>query len=244
MMSSDISHWYTSWFNTPYYHILYKDRDHREARLFMDNLTSHLLLNSDAHILDLACGKGRHSVYLNELGFEVTGVDLSEESIAYARQFENERLHFDIHDMCEPYHRKFDAVFNLFTSFGYFEKPEDNLKTIKAIKANLKDGGLGVIDFMNVNYVLPRLVKENNKQVEGIHFKMTRDYENGYIVKKIRFSDEGRDYEFSERVRAFTLNDFMEMFLAAGVELKEVYGDYQLNEYNESNSSRLIMIFE
>ena len=126
-MNSDITQWYASWFNTPYYHILYRDRDHAEARTFMDKLTHHLGLSRESHILDLACGRGRHSLYLNSIGFEVTGVDLSEESIAYAKQFENDRLHFDIHDMCKPYSKKFDAVFNLFTSFGYFENDADNL---------------------------------------------------------------------------------------------------------------------
>ncbi len=243
-MSSDISQWYASWFNTPYYHILYKDRDHKEARLFMDKLTAHLNLSPDSHILDLACGRGRHSVYLSQLGFEVTGVDLSEESIAYAKQFENDRLHFDIHDMCEPYRDKFDAVFNLFTSFGYFENPEDNLKTIMAIKADLKENGLGVIDFMNVNYVLPRLVKENNRHIEGINFRMTRSFDDGYIIKKIRFTDDEQEYEYDEKVRAFTLDDFKSMFDEAGVELKNVLGDYHLNDFNINTSERLIMVFQ
>ena len=73
--------WFASWFDTEYYHILYKDRDYNEAQLFMDNLTQYLNLPEDAKILDLACGKGRHSVFLNELGYQVSGVDLSENSI-------------------------------------------------------------------------------------------------------------------------------------------------------------------
>ncbi|MBC7524978.1 MAG: methyltransferase domain-containing protein, partial [Flavobacterium sp.] len=113
--------WYASWFDSPYYHILYKDRNYREAQIFMDNLTRYLNLPEKAKVLDLACGKGRHSIYLNQLGFEVTGVDLSENSILEAKKNENESLHFNVHDMRNPFHQKFDAIFNLFTSFGYFE---------------------------------------------------------------------------------------------------------------------------
>jgi 2-polyprenyl-3-methyl-5-hydroxy-6-metoxy-1,4-benzoquinol methylase len=69
--------WYSSWFDTPYYHILYKDRNYREAQLFMDNLTHYLNLPEKAKVLDLACGKGRHAIYLNQLGFDVVGADLS-----------------------------------------------------------------------------------------------------------------------------------------------------------------------
>ena len=243
-MSSKTTRWYASWFNTPYYHILYRDRDYSEARAFMDRLTAHLDLSYDSHILDLACGKGRHSVYLNSIGFEVTGVDLSEESIAYAKQFENDRLHFDIHDMCKPYRKTFDAVFNLFTSFGYFENDADNLNTIKAIREDLKADGVGVIDFMNVHYVMENLVPENSKTVDGIKFNLNRRYENGYIIKDISFEDEGRHFQFTERVKAFTLEDFKELFALAGVTLQETLGDYHLNPFDQKTSDRLIMIFK
>ena len=186
-MTKDTKQWFTSWFNTPFYHILYKDRDDKEAQAFMENLVSYLNIPENGTILDLACGKGRHSIYLNSIGYNVTGVDLSEESIEFAKQFENETLHFDVHDMSKPYNKQFDAVINLFTSFGYFENEDDNLNTIKAIKSNLKESGVGVIDFMNVNYVINNLVEENSKTIEGILFHQKRYVEKGYIVKKITF---------------------------------------------------------
>jgi SAM-dependent methyltransferase len=94
--------WFEDWFNTPYYHILYKDRDYKEAENFISNLTKELKLPTHSSIIDLACGKGRHSVFLNQLGFEVLGVDLSEESILHNKQFENSaspKLEFKVHDM-------------------------------------------------------------------------------------------------------------------------------------------------
>ena len=160
-MNKSTEQWYASWFDTPYYHILYKDRDYSEAQGFMDNLTNYLNLPEKGKILDLACGKGRHSVYLNTLGYNVTGVDLSEQSIKHAKQFENDTLKFKVHDMSKPYQDKFDAVFNLFTSFGYFEDESCNLNTIKAIKSELNEFGFGVIDFMNVNFVKTNLIDEN-----------------------------------------------------------------------------------
>lgn len=243
-MTNTTEQWYASWFDTPYYHILYKDRDHKEAQGFMDNLTTYLNLPEQGTILDLACGKGRHSVYLNSLGYDVTGVDLSENSINYAKQFENETLHFDVHDMCKPYHKTFDAVFNLFTSFGYFEREEDNLKTIKAIKANLNDVGFGVIDFLNSDFVIDNLVPENTKTVEGIEFKQKRSFENGYIIKDISFAVDEKTYQYQERVRAFTLNDFQELFEKAGVYLLDVFGDYKLQKFDKHTSERLVMIFK
>ena len=120
-MQKETDNWFASWFDTPYYHILYKERDDHEAEFFMNSLTSFLKLPKKAEILDLACGKGRHAIYLNELGYDVTGIDLSAASIEFAKKFETDKLHFAIHDMSISYPKKFDAVFNLFTSFGYFE---------------------------------------------------------------------------------------------------------------------------
>lgn len=238
------SNWYTSWFNSPYYHILYKDRDNSEAGLFMNNITNYLSLPDNAEILDLACGRGRHSVFLNSLGYDVTGVDLSEESIAYAKQFEKEKLHFKVHDMTIPYGSTFDAVFNLFTSFGYFDNPSDNITTLKAIQSNLNETGFAVIDFMNVDLVKDNLIAEELKIAEGIEFHIKRKFEDGFIIKSINFNEGGIDYVFKERVRAFSLSEFEVMFENLGLYLLDIFGDYHLNKFYKNRSERLIMIFK
>jgi len=243
-MTKHKTQWFASWFDTPFYHILYKDRDHTEAQSFMDTLTNYLNLPEHGKILDLACGKGRHSMYLNALGYDVTGVDLSENSIAYAKKFENENLHFEVHDMCQPFHEKFDAVFNLFTSFGYFEKDEDNLNTIKAIKANLNDYGFGVIDFMNSNFIIQHLVPEDTKTIQNIKFNQKRYVKDGYIFKDIQFNYKDEEYSFQERVKAFSLEDFESLFEQADVHLLDVFGDYKLRKFDKKSSERLVMIFK
>ncbi len=242
-MQKEKNNWYASWFNTPYYHQLYKDRGHREAALFMNTLTNYLKLQKNDTILDLACGRGRHSKYLYKQGFDVTGVDLSKESINDAKQYEKPKLHFEVHDMCLPYPKQFDAVFNLFTSFGYFENEIDNLRTIKSIKTELKPTGYGVIDFLNVELAIKKLVPSEEKKVGDIDFHIEKYVEDGYIVKDIRFNDKGKDYFYTERVKALTLEDFKVYFNEAKVELKNIFGDYQLNDFDRNTSERLILIF-
>ena len=236
--------WYTSWFDTPYYHILYKDRNYREAQVFMDNLTHYLNLPEKATVLDLACGKGRHSIYLNQLGFTVLGADLSENSITEATKNTNETLHFKVHDMREPFEEKFDAIFNLFTSFGYFENDEDNLTTLKAIKESLSEYGFAVIDFMNVAQVLETLVPEETKTVEGIDFHIKRYLKDGHIYKEIDFEDKGQKFHFTEKVKALTLKDFEVLMEEAGIYLLDIFGDYKLKKFHKTDSERLIMIFK
>lgn len=243
-MIKNTTQWYASWFDTPYYHILYKNRDDKEAHAFMDELINYLNLPEDGKILDLACGKGRHSVYLSSLGYDVTGVDLSEKSIAYAKQFEKSNLHFEVHDMREPYNKKFDAIFNLFTSFGYFKEETDNLRTINAIKADLSEYGFGVIDFMNSDFVIDNLIPEDTKTVDGIDFHQKRYVKDGYLFKDISFVDKGETFNFQERVKAFTLKDFEYLFEQAGIYLFDIFGDYKLNKFHKNTSERLIMIFK
>ena len=236
--------WFASWFDTTYYHILYKDRNYREAQIFMDNLTQYLNLPAKSKVLDLACGKGRHAIYLNQLGYDVMGADLSENSIEEAKKNENDGLRFVVHDMRESFDEKFEAIFNLFTSFGYFENESDNLKTLEAIKNSLSAYGFAVIDFMNVYQVLENLVPNEVKTVDGIDFKIKRYEKEGYIIKEIEFEDKGSSYHFEEKVRALTLEDFQSLMQQAGIDLLDIFGDYKLKKFHKKESERLIMIFK
>jgi SAM-dependent methyltransferase len=236
--------WFASWFDTPYYHVLYKERNYREAQIFMDNLTHYLNLPEKAKVLDLACGKGRHAIYLNQLGFDVIGADLSENSIVEASKNSNSSLHFQVHDMREKFEDKFDAIFNLFTSFGYFENDADNLKTLIAIKDSLTEHGFAVIDFMNVNQVIANLVPEETKTVEEIDFHIKRYVKDGHIYKEIAFEDQGESYHFTEKVQALTLQDFQAMMEESGIYLLDIFGDYKLKKFHKTESERLIMIFK
>ena len=242
--NSNPENWFASWFDSPYYHILYKERNYREAQLFMDNLTHYLNLPEKAKVLDLCCGKGRHAIYLNQLGFDVLGADLSENSIAEANKNQNKNLHFQVHDMREKFEDKFDAIFNLFTSFGYFENDEDNLTTLIAIKESLTEHGFAVIDFMNVNQVIANLVPEEVKKVEGIDFHIKRYVSDGHIYKEIDFEDKGHNFHFTEKVKALTLTDFESMMGEAGIYLLDIFGDYKLKKFHKTESERLIMIFK
>jgi SAM-dependent methyltransferase len=223
---------------------LYKNRNEEEAQVFMDNVTHYLNMPENGTILDLACGKGRHSIYLNKLGYQVTGVDLSENSIAVANESSNESLRFKTHDMREPINETYDAVFNLFTSFGYFDTYEDNIKTLKAIKDSINEYGFGVIDFFNADFIIENLVAEETKEIDGITFNIKRFVENKKIIKEIRFEDKGETYNFTEKVSAFTLSDFESMMEEADIFLLEIFGDYKLRKFYKTQSERLIMIFK
>ena len=237
--------WFETWFDSPYYHILYQHRDEDEAEEFLKNLLNYLNLSEKSKTLDVACGKGRHAVYLAEKGLDVMAIDLSWRNIRYAQRFERENLSFFLHDMRKIlYVNYFDVVFNLFTSFGYFESEQENLKAIRSMSLSLRKGGKLVIDFFNSNRISKELVPHQYIMKEGIMFLMKKTFENDVVVKRIYFQDKGKEFEFEERVRALQLYDFEKYFEANGLAIKNVFGDYQLNNFNEKDSERLIIIGE
>lgn len=242
-MKSTDNKWYTTWFDSKYYHILYKHRNFDEAGHFMTALTSAIHLQSDAHILDVACGRGRHAIYLNKLGFRVTGIDLSPNNIKFAEKYTSSTLHFKIHDMCEPMHQQYDAIVNLFTSFGYFEDDKDNVKAIKAMADNIKPTGTGVIDFLNIHKTIKHLKPSETKTIDGIDFKIKKWVEDGYIIKQINFEAEDENFQFQEKLKCLDLNTFKNYFNQANLKVLNIYGDYNLNPYDLENSDRLIMTF-
>ena len=235
--------WFETWFDTSYYHILYQNRDFSEAERFINNLLGHLNLSKNANCLDLACGKGRHSIFINKKGYKVTGVDLSANSISEAKPFENETLSFDTHDMREVYKENaYDVIFNLFTSFGYFDDYQDNLKVLNSINKMLVNDGLVVIDFMNADFVLDHLVQKEVKTLDGIDFNITKSYDGKHIFKNIDFSDKGKEHHFQEKVQAIKKEEFESLLEEAGFEIQNIYGDFSLSPFNKKDSDRLIII--
>ena len=235
--------WFATWFDTSYYHVLYKNRNNEEAKVFIANLANYLALPPHAEVLDLACGKGRHSITLNELGYAVHGVDLSANSIAEASKHEKEGLTFGVQDMRLPIpNRSFTAVFNLFTSFGYFDDTSDKLKVLQSVRQMLDDKGLLIIDFMNATRVINTLVTEESKTVDGIDFSIQRNYDGTHIFKDIHFEDNGRDYHFTERVQALRFEDFQSLLSESRFEILRTFGDFNLSPFEAETSDRLILI--
>lgn len=237
--------WFEEWFDTPYYHILYSNRDYQEAENFLNLLTGFLKLEKNSKIIDLACGKGRHSVYLNKLGYDVLGLDLSEQSIQYDHQFENETLKFRVHDMRNTIESEpVDAVFNLFTSFGYFETEEEDKKVFRSVSDVLKDDAFFVLDFLNADYVKSSIIPESSIERQGITFNIKKHIEGEYIVKEIDFEDKGKQFHFFERVKLTSPEKILKFAEEFGFQLIQRWGDYQLNDFDETKSQRCINLFK
>lgn len=235
--------WFESWFDTSYYHILYNNRNTEEAARFIDKLFEHLKPEKEAKLLDIACGKGRHARHMSENGFDTTGIDLSAASINYAKQYENNTLHFARHDMRKPFQQNaFDYAFNLFTSFGYFQTIQEHIDALRAFNTSLKPGGILVIDFFNSVKIINELLPLEIKKEKGITFTITKELKDKKIIKRIEFEDHGKKHHYLEKVYAFLWSDFNDMMEQSNFKIINKFGNYNFRSFDENNSPRLILI--
>lgn len=240
---NDASNWFKYWFNTPHYHLLYGKRDYSEANSFIGRLVDYLNLSENSTVMDLACGKGRHALALKNYYKEVIGTDISENSIIEARKKLIPGLKFYTHDMRTAFYSNyFDLITNLFTSYGYFEKDSDNYRAIKNVGMSLKKDGVFVLDFLNAHKVVENLVKEEVKAVENVTFNIKREFDGTFIKKDIHFKDNGEDFNFTERVQGIMMDDFQKYFSSANLNIVKVFGSYQLEEFDQKLSDRLIIV--
>jgi SAM-dependent methyltransferase len=244
--------WFRDWFSSPFYHRLYFERDEREAAEFIQSLVHFLQPLPGSRIVDVACGRGRHSCILAKMGFEVTGFDLSFESIDYAKQFvqrdsfgQSDNLSFYQHDMRYPFWvNYFDYAFNFFTSFGYFATRREHDDAIRTIATSLKPGGVFVIDYLNAHYVEDHLVHNEVKNVAGTLYRIHRWDDETYFYKKITIDDVSlvTPEEHTERVAKFSLGDFTDMLSFQNMQVLEVFGDHNLCPYDVRKTPRLIIV--
>jgi len=230
-----------NWFDTPYYKLLYKNRNEDEAGLFIDNILKKINIEPNSKILDLACGTGRHSIYLSKKGFDVVGIDKSKKNILTAKENENKKLIFFQQEMTKDINMQFNAIFNFFTSFGYVDH-KYNYDTVENISKNLMKGGLFIIDFLNQKIVRKNIVEYEEKNIENINFNIHRYIENNYIIKEISFKHNKTKYNFKERVMLLDLKDFENYFNKNNLKIIDIYGNYKLSSFDINKSPRLILI--
>lgn len=231
-----------NWFDTKFYHILYKNRDHKEAELFIKNLIDKLKIKKNSKVLDLGCGRGRHSIFLNKKGMIVSGFDSSENNILEAKKNNTKNLKFFKKEMDKSYNDSFDVVFNLFTSFGYIDH-NYNTKVFQRISESLNINGLLVLDFLNILHVKKNIVKEEIKKVDNITFNIKRFIKNQILYKEIDFTYHKNEYSFKESVMCLELKNFKDYLKAYPLEIIEIFGNYNLEKFHP-DSERLIMVIK
>lgn len=244
-MPSAAKNWYEKWFSNKYYLEIYRHRDDNEARDVINLFERSVHLPSDAKVLDVCCGAGRHSLELARRGYIVTGFDLSpflisqaEESLKNAKE-KGLKAKFLICDMKNfSFNDKFDAAMNIFTSFGYFETDKENFKVFANVEQALKSGGYFVFDFINSDNLQKTLVPYSEDIYDGEKILQKRYIKDGFVFKDIQIGNE----KYTERLKLYNKDELQNALADNRLEPVNVFGDYYGNEFNREESKRIIFI--
>lgn len=240
--------WFEEWFDSPLYEKLYANRDEAEAERLIDLLEETLPLDHCSRILDLGCGRGRHAISLNQRGYAVTGVDLSDQAIETAREkaraMDLENIRFKVRDMRRPLPETFDAIVNLFTTFGYFKSDAENASVFNSVVEMLEPGGIFVLDYLNAGKVRREYVPREEGEFQDIHYEIERYINNDVIYKNIEFTGErvNGKRQYSERVKLYEIGWFEQEMQKRNLEIDKIYGDYEGNTFVPESSPRLLII--
>ena len=237
--------WFEQWFDTPYYHKLYFQQYEKEAGVFLQKIISHLNPGPQSVMLDVACGQGQHSLNLANHGYDVTGIDLSSNAIQSAKAYENDRLHYYVHDLRQPFRiNYFDYAFHFFAMFGYFRTRREHEAALRTISQSLHLNGTLVIDFPNVHYAEDHLIHESDIEIDDYNFHITKWMDESHFYKKIEVEHDSFEepHIYREKVSKFSLGDFTDMLAYQGMQIREVFGDYDLGPYHVRKVPRMIMV--
>ncbi len=227
--------WFETWFNELYLQ-LYSHRNEFDAKTQINLIFKTLKIPKDYIILDLACGEGRHCNIIQNLGYDIKGIDLSKNLIESGKK-KYPNLDLQIGDMREI-KGKYNVILSLFTSFGYFEKDEENFFVLKSVSNALVKDGYYWLDFLNPNFVKQNLVPISKKTLQnGIEVVEKREIKGKFVFKEIEFSTKEK---FIERVKLYEKEELENMFLKAGIKPIGCFGDYSGSTWNE-NSQRTII---
>ncbi len=252
MSESQRPPWYVRFFKDDYLrvygHTLQQDRTDIEAQFAIHALN----IQPQHQVLDLCCGQGRHSIALAKTGLEVTGVDLSAEMLEIAQTQADDAgvdvilKQADMRRLPKEFENRFDAIINMFSSFGYLESEADDQQVLNQAAKSLKPGGKLMMDLLNREWVII-----NNEEYDW------HQHEDGRIVLERRELDlvasvnhltyteilpDGTRHIMSDLyMRLYSLTEMIKMLDRAGLSLQQVYGGFQGEPYNV-HTRRMIIV--
>ncbi len=236
MVKVKSANWFEDWFNTKYYHDLYRHRDEQEANDFVGALKNKFLWDDGEVVLDLCCGNGRHALGIEKMGVETWGVDLSVDNIGIAKASSGFPDRWQVQDVRElKLPMKFNAILNLFTSFGYFESDIEHQRMLENVREHLQPGGMFLMDFFNLNAVRNSLKSSEVQNGLLTDYTISRRIDEQWVRKEIVFEVEGKTMRFEEKVRAFAPDQISRMLQEVGFEVMEHWGDYKLGPFKEGS---------
>jgi SAM-dependent methyltransferase len=244
------SPWYESFFGRDYLDVYAYQFSQQRARLEARFVLRALDLGAGHQVLDLCCGQGRHAVELAAAGCAVTGLDLSQEYLDMAQSqarkagVELETVRADMREI--PFEGRFDAVVNLFSSFGYLESEQEDAKVLSAVARALKPGGRLLMDLLNREWVITNYEEKDwHEGADGTLYLERRHFDLESSRNHVTFTvitPHGDQREIGgHHIRLYTLREMRGLLVSAGLDFERAYGGFEGEDYS-IGSRRMIVI--
>jgi ubiquinone/menaquinone biosynthesis C-methylase UbiE len=240
--------WWESAFDSHYlleYGLLFTpERDRQET----SRLVELLGLPAGSRVLDVPCGQGRHAHLLAEAGFDVDGLDYSAELLAVARKRgTGSNLRYtrgDMRKMPARWAKRFDAVLNLFTSFGFFAHPSDDARVIREFARVLKPGGVLVWHGGSRDGVMARfLAKDWWTSEDETLFAQEREFDplSGVLTVRSTWRRGRKKGDREHRLRLYTATRLAELCADAGLVVEQGYDGFEERPLRRTSSEMLLI---
>jgi SAM-dependent methyltransferase len=204
-------------------------------------------LDSVPKVLDLCCGLGRISAELARVGFAVTGVDITESFLRTAKedaQHENldiEYIHADAREFIRPDY--FDAIVNLYISFGYFSDQKDDLKVLRNVYASLKKNGTFIIETLGKEIAVRDFVEA--EWFERTGYTVLTEYKSvdswTFLKNRWIIIKDGKRVEKIFTQRLYSASELRSLLQEAGFCEIDIYGDWDESPYDHK-ANKLILV--
>ncbi len=207
-----------------------------------------LELPSGARVLDCPCGQGRHAHLLAEAGFDVDGLDYSQDLLAIARERgTGARLRYtrgDMRKLPARWTSRFDAVVNLFTSFGFFDSPRDDLRVLAEFARVLKPGGVLVWHGGSRDGVMTRfLARDWWSTADGTVFGQERRFDplSGFLEITSTWRGPAGDGERAHRIRLYTASELAARMQEVGLVVEQAFDAWEDRPLTRRSSEMLLV---
>jgi SAM-dependent methyltransferase len=249
-MASQGSAWYVDFFRNDYLsvygHMFTEERAEKESAF----VASSLGLKAGASVLDLCCGQGRHSIQLAKRGLRVSSLDLNAEYLELAKQaaraakVEIETVAADMREI--PSEDKFDALVNMYSSFGYLESEAEDLKVLESAAKALKAGGQLLLDMLNREWAIDNYIQNDwHTGADGTLYVERRDLDLAASRMHVHFivvDPKGERREsIGHNIRLYTLTEMTRLLERVGIRVTAVFGGFDSEVYG-IGTRRMIII--
>ena len=242
--------WYQAFFGQDYLDVYGYQFTAERAALEADFVIKVLGLRPGDLVLDLCSGQGRHAVPLAEREMHVTALDMSfqylEMAVAAARasgvQFAT--VHADMRNI--PFSNRFDAVINMFSSFGYLESEAEDARVLASIQRALRPGGLVLLDLLNRDWVIANYkTEDSHSDPDGTlyleHRRLDLETSRNHVSFTVVTPDGVRREVGGHHIRLYTLREVRGMLEEAGLVYEGVHGGYEDEPYG-IETRRMIVV--